>query len=121
MVGDHLLGDDPGLEDPGAFAASAGISVAAALLLFGWIVPRSADAPALAARRGLVCGIAAVLTLPLVFLGLPFVVAGGAIALGLVGLKSERRRAALAGAVLGVAVLALAFAAASIETAPKLG
>jgi hypothetical protein len=90
-------------------------------LLFGWIVPRSLRAPARAAKRGLVCGIVAALTLPLVFLGLPFVVAGGAVALGLVGLRSERRHAALAGLVLGVAVLALAVVAAGIETAPKLG
>jgi hypothetical protein len=121
MVGDHLLGDDPGLEDPGAFVASAGISVAAAGLLFGWIVPRSIDSPARAARRGLACGIVALFTLPLIFLGLPFVVAGAAVALGLIGLRSDRRYAAATGLVLGGAVLTLAVTAAGIETIPKLG
>ena len=35
MAVDHLLGDDPGLEDPPTFAASAAIVVVVAAVLFG--------------------------------------------------------------------------------------
>jgi hypothetical protein len=120
MVGDHLLGDDPGLEDPAAFLISAALSVVAAALLFGLVVLRSTSVPERAAKRALVWGAIAVLTLPLIFLGLPYVVAAGAIALGLIGLRSERRRSAFAGIVLGSVVLLLAVLAAAIETVPKL-
>jgi hypothetical protein len=48
------------------------------------------------------------------------VIAAGAVALGLIGLHSERRRAAFAGITLGSVVLLLAVLAAAVETLPKL-
>jgi hypothetical protein len=49
-----------------------------------------------------------VLALPGVWLGLPFVLAGGAITLGVLGRESARRRLAIAAIVVGAVVLLLA-------------
>jgi hypothetical protein len=40
---DHLLGDDPGLEDPPTFLISTAIVLVIAVMLFGWLVPRAGD------------------------------------------------------------------------------
>ncbi len=108
MAVDHLLGDDPGLEDPVTFAISAVLSVTLALLL-GWLVPRTVADPAgpvLAATRGLWCSVAALLGVPLtMWLGLPFVMAGAGLVLGLRGRGSERRSRATTAVVLAHAVL----------------
>lgn len=40
MVFDHLLGDDPGLEDPIAFVVAAVLTIACAIIVFGIVVPR---------------------------------------------------------------------------------
>ena len=109
MAVDHLLGDDPGLEDPPTFLISAGLSLALALVLFGGVVPRAKAGAApddRAAKRGLACSVLAVVALPLtLWLGLPFVLGGAGIALGLLGHGGRRRRLALAAIVLGTLVL----------------
>lgn len=109
MAVDHLLGDDPGLEDPVTFAISVVLSVTLAVLLFGWLVPRTLAHPAgpvLAATRGLWCSVAALLSVPLtMWLGLPFVTAGAGLVLGLRGRSSERRSRATTAVVLALAVL----------------
>jgi hypothetical protein len=78
MAVDHLLGDDPGLEDPPAFAISALVVLAVAGLLFGRVVPRARDPR----RAGFVVALIGVASLPLIWLGVPFAVAPAAIALG---------------------------------------
>ena len=109
MAVDHLLGDDPGLEDPVTFVISVVLSVTLAVLLFGWLVPRMVahpTGPILAATRGLWCSVAALLGVPLtMWLGLPFVTAGAGLVLGLRGRGSERRSRATTAVVLAVAVL----------------
>ena len=111
MVFDHLIPDDPV-----AFAISVALSVVVAAFLFLRVIPRTkaAEEPEeLAATRALVCGLLAVPALILVWVGIPFPVAGGAIALGLIG---RRRRRALVAIVLGIVVLLLATAGTDWET-----
>ena len=83
------------------------------------MIPRTktAEEPEeLAAKRGLVCGLLAVAALVLVWVGIPFPVAGGAIALGLIGRRGRRRRRALVAIVLGIVVLLLATAGTDWDT-----
>jgi hypothetical protein len=40
MAFDHLVGDDPGLEDPVAFAVSAVLTLVTAAGIFGVLIPR---------------------------------------------------------------------------------
>jgi uncharacterized membrane protein len=105
MAVDHLMGDDPGLEDPPAFFVAAGLCLLVAIMLFAVVIPRTP--PERAARRGFVSSVLAVLSLPLAFLGFFFVLAGGGIALGRIG----HGRLATAARVIG-GVVALAGAAA---------
>jgi len=71
MAVDHLLGDDPGLEDPPVFLLSAA--------LFGRVVRRAHKHR----RAGFIVALLSVASLPLIWLGAPFAVAPAAIALGL--------------------------------------
>ena len=93
MAIDHLIGtedeagDDPGLADPAAFLISV--------------------APERAARKAIACALLAVPAMALLFLGLPFPLAGAAIALGLIARDGSRSRIAAAAVVVGALVIAL--------------
>jgi hypothetical protein len=104
---DHMRGDDPGYEDPPAFFISAGICLLLAGVLFGYVVPRARSAADRAATRGAVIGVIAVLSVATVFLGIPWIVGGAALALGLAGLEGDRRRLAALAIALGVLTLCL--------------
>ena len=112
MAVDHLLGDDPGLEDPVTFTVSAAVILVVAVALFGGVVRRTSTPR----RAGLVVAIVAVLSLPLVWIGLPFVVAPAGIALGLAG----EGRLATAAVAIGAAVLLLATSAYVYQGIDKL-
>jgi hypothetical protein len=124
MAVDHLLGDDPGLEDPPAFLIASLLSLMLTGLLFGVLVPRTRaapEAPERAAARGLACSILAVVTLPLaLWLGLPFPLAGAGVALGLFGRAGRRRHLAIAAVAVGTAVLVLATGAYTYLAVDKL-
>ena len=113
MAVDHLLADETDVDDdfpvdPFTFFLSAGISLALAALVFGLVVPRTpAGDPQRAARRALGCGVLAVVSLPLVWLGPPFPLAGGAIALGLRSRERSPSGRATASAALGIVVVLL--------------
>lgn len=110
MAYDHLL---PG--DPGAFAVGSTLSVVVAVALFAWLVPRSKRTAARAANTALACSAITVIPgVALLWLGLPFVLAGGGIALGLIGREGEHRGRATAAVIVGAAVLALGAAAYAI-------
>jgi hypothetical protein len=112
MAVDHLLGDDPGLEDPPTFLVSAAIIVLLIALLFGFVAPRARDPR----RTGFILALLSVLSLVSIWLGEPFAVAPAAIALGL---RGEGRLAA-ATVALGAAVLLLATGAYVDQAIDKL-
>jgi hypothetical protein len=125
MAVDHLMGDDPPIfEDPIAFLLSAALCIALALGLFGWYVPRLTSAPDAGERvatRAIVLSALAVVGIPLVFwLGLPFILAGAGVALGLLGLGGARRRRARAAVILGSLVIALGAAGYGLQFVDKL-
>jgi hypothetical protein len=101
MAADHLMGDDPGLEDPPAFLVAAALCILVAAVVFGVVIPRTT--PERAARRGFASSVLSVFTLPLAFLGFFFVLAGGGIALG----RTGNGRLANAAVVIGYAVVLL--------------
>ena len=103
MVVDHLI---PG--DPIAFLVTSALALAVAAAIFGHVIPRTKAKPAastLAAKRGTLCSLLAVLSIPTLFVGLPFVLGGGGIALGLLGRDGERKRLAIAAVVVGTLVV----------------
>ena len=114
MAIDHLIGtedepgDDPGFADPAAFLVSVTLSLTLAAFLFGVVVRRAArDNPDRAARKAIACALLSVPAMALLFLGLPFPLAGSGIALGLIGREGMRRRLATAAVALGALVIAL--------------
>ena len=120
MAVDHLLGDDPGLEDPPMFAISCAVTVGLAALVFGRIVPWAKTAGR-EGRDGLILGIVAVVPgIATLWLGPPFVLAGGALALGLSAWRAHDRRGA---AAIALALLMLGFAtiAYTVQLVDKLG
>jgi hypothetical protein len=111
MVFDHLLGDDPGLEDPIAFIVATVLTIACAFVVFGVVVPRTkgSAAPAdRAATRGGVLAVVSVLSISLIWLGVTFPIAGGTLALGLLGRDSSRRWLAYLALVIAAIVLVVA-------------
>jgi hypothetical protein len=112
MAVDHLLDEDGGMAaDPGGFALTVGVSLALAAFVFGRVVPRAKASPERverATKAGFVCGVLALPAfLTSLWLGLPFALAGGAIALGLIGREGRGGRRATAAVVLGAIVLVL--------------
>jgi hypothetical protein len=108
MATDHLLGDDPGLEDPPAFLIGAGASLVLFLVVFGLVVPRAKRrGPEHSATVGLVCSVLAVLGVAIAWLVPPYVLAGGAIALGLLGRAGPLKRRATVAIALGTLAVVL--------------
>jgi hypothetical protein len=112
MAIDHLIGtsdpDEPGLEDPGAFALSVGLALALVALFFGRVVRRAVrDEPEESTLKAVAFSLLSVLTLPLIFLAVPFPFAGAGLALGLHAREGRRWVLATAAVVAGGFVLAL--------------
>ena len=112
---DHLIGtagerdngDDFPIA-PAAFVISAAVTLVLAVFLFRVIVRRAAGETAdRAPRKAITCAVLALAAVPLLFLGLPFPLAGAAIALGLHGRAAIRPGAATAAIVIGGIVLGL--------------
>jgi hypothetical protein len=103
MVIDHLIHGDGA-----AFVITSAIALSVAAALFGRVIPRtkaSTDAVVLAPKRGMLCSALAVLSIPMLFVGLPFVFGSAGVALGLLGRAGERRRLAVAAIALGALVV----------------
>jgi hypothetical protein len=114
MAVDHLFGTDPDSDDsfpvdPAAFLISVGVSALLAAFLFGRVVPRAkarrSESERTAVQAAVCSGLAVVPGIGLLWLGFPLVLAGGGIALGLLGRRGERRRLATAAVVLGMIVV----------------
>jgi hypothetical protein len=105
MAIDHLIGNESGSDnfpvDPGAFVIATAVGLGLTAVLF-FLVVKPAP-PERAARRAIICSALAVLTLPVLFLSVPFPFAGAGLALGVVG----RTRLGRAAAIIGGLVLAL--------------
>jgi hypothetical protein len=114
MAIDHLFGtegDDSWPVDPVAFFISTAIALTLIFVLFRFVVaPTRVDSDR-AGKRALLYGVLAVVTVPLLFLAIPFPFAGAAAALGLVGRDGRHRRRATVGVVLGALVVALGLGA----------
>jgi hypothetical protein len=112
MAVDHLLVDgDPDFGDLFTFLLSSGLALVLAAIVFGIVVPRARAAGAeRAAKRALVCSLLSMLALPSLWLGLPFPLAGGGVALGLGARTGPRRRVAVAAVAIGSIVLLLGIA-----------
>jgi hypothetical protein len=118
MAVDHLVGtedngDEGTFADPWVFLGTSAGALVLTALLFRFVV--RSDDPLRAPSRAIACGLLAVLSLPLLFLAVPFPFAGAAVALGLIGREGRRRRLAAAGIVLGVLVLLLGAGAYTFE------
>jgi hypothetical protein len=88
MAVDHLI---PG--DPVAFVVTSARALALAAFLFGYVIPRtkaSSEPLAAAARRGILVSSLAALSIPTLFVGFPFVLGAGGVALGLLGRGGRR-------------------------------
>jgi hypothetical protein len=115
MAIDHLIGteqepgDEPGLADPAAFLISVALSLALAAFLFGVVVRRAVrdDDADRAASKAISLSLPALPAMALLFLGLPFPLAGAGVALGLLGREGARRRIATTAVVIGVLVIAV--------------
>ncbi len=111
MFFDHMLDvEEPFPADWPAFAISVALVLVLAAIVFGVVVRRTTSSPDhadLAGKRGLVCSILSVLALPGIWLGLPFVLAGGGITLGALGRHGRRRRLAIAAIAIGALVVVL--------------
>ena len=117
MAYDHLV---PG--DPGGFLIGTALSVVLAAALFAWLVPRAKTTAERAANTGLACSALAVIPgIALIWLGLPFVLAGSGIALGLVGRGGERSGRAAAAVLIGAGVLVLGAAAYAVGGSDATG
>jgi hypothetical protein len=90
------------------FLISVALSIALAAFLFGVVVKRSApDDADRAATKAIACSLLAVPAMALLFLRLPFPLAGAGVALGLLGREGPRRRMATAAVAIGVLVIAV--------------
>jgi hypothetical protein len=124
MAVDHLLGDDPGLEDLPMFLIASALIVGLAALLFGRVIPAaraSAEPVTRAERDGLIASVVAVVPgIATIWLGLPFVLAGAGLALGLAATQERTSWRAVAAIVIGAVVLIGATAAYTAQAIDKL-
>jgi hypothetical protein len=109
MAVDHLWDEDGGFSaDPAAFFLSCGLSLALGFYVFGRLVPRGRADGRRAATLGFVCSALGALGLfATLWLGLPFVLGGAGIALGVIGRRGERARLTAAAIAVGALVVLL--------------
>jgi hypothetical protein len=114
LAGANFAGPEGENGGVGPFFAMLGISIGVAVAVFGWAIPRS-DRPA---GAGLIAGALALLSLPVVWTGLPYVLGPAAIAFGLTGrARAEGRGAATVAVVLGALATVAAVAAVIVDQA----
>ena len=114
MAIDHLIGteaepgDEGGLADPPAFLISTGVSLALVAILFGVVVRRTVQNGERVARNAILLSGLSVPAMALLFLGVPFPLAGAGIALGLRAREESRTRLATVAVAIGALVILLA-------------
>jgi hypothetical protein len=96
------------------YAVTLGGSIAVALLVFGWMIPRIGRP----GRAGLVTGLIGVLSLAAFWTGLPYVLGPAAVVLGLLGrARAGERVQGTVAVVLGALVTVAGIAAVVIDQA----
>jgi hypothetical protein len=96
------------------YAVTLAGSIAVALVLFGWLIPRTARP----GRAGLVTGLIGVLSLAAFWSGLPYVLGPAAVVFGLVARSRESERGqGTAAVVLGALVTIAGIAAVVVDQA----
>ena len=112
LSGANFFGEEGENGGLGAYVSMLAVSIAIAVTVFGWAIPRT-DRPA---RGGLVAGALAVLSLPVYWTGIPYVLGPAAIALGLLGrARPDSRVAATTAVVLGALATAAGVAAVIVD------
>lgn len=94
----------------GPYLATLAVSVVIAGVLFGWAIPR-ADRPG---RSGLIAAVVALLSVPVFWTGLPYVLGPAAIVFGLSG-RARSDGAGTAAVVLGALATAAGVAAVVVD------
>jgi hypothetical protein len=108
LAGANFLGGEEENGGVGPYVVTLAASVAVAVALFGWAIPR-VERPS---RAGIVAGAFALLSLPVYWVGLPYVLGPAAIALGLLGrARSESTGTATTAVALGALATVAAVAA----------
>jgi hypothetical protein len=112
MAIDHLIGteserDESQSAEPIAFVTTTALALGLMTVLFRYVVGRADRHPQSVATKAIACSVLAVATVPLLFLAVPFPLAGAAIALGLMGREGSGRGLSTAPVVVGALVLAL--------------
>jgi hypothetical protein len=116
MAIDHLVGtesegdESPGAE-PGVFVGTALFALALVGALFRFLVAPAHRNLRSAATKAIVCAVLAIVTLPLLFLAVPFPFAGAGIALGLLARDGPHPRLGAGAAVAGTLVILLGLVA----------
>jgi hypothetical protein len=121
MAVDHLLGSDPGLEDPPMFLIASVLTLALAAVVFGRIVPAAIDAERETRDSLVLSAVAVVPGIATLWLGLPFVLGGGAIALGLAAQQRHAGPLPLITVALGALILTFGVGAYLAQFIDKLG
>jgi energy-converting hydrogenase Eha subunit A len=108
----HLIGteserNESQSAEPIAFVTTAALALGLTAVVFRFVVGRADRSPQSVATKAIACSVLAVATVPLLFLAVPFPLAGAGIALGLMGREGNRRGLSTAAVVVGVLVLAL--------------
>jgi hypothetical protein len=116
MAIDHLIGTESERSEsqsaePIAFVASTVLALVLTALLFLLVVRGAKRKGDGVATKAIICSLLAVVTVPLLFLAVPFPFAGAGIALGLLGRDGTRPRLSIAAVVIGALVLALGLGA----------
>ena len=112
MAIDHLIGteserDESQSAEPIAFVTTTALALGLTAVLFRFLVGRADRRPQSLATKAIACSVLAVATVPVLFLAVPFPLAGAGIALGLMGREGSRRGLSTAAVVVGALVLAL--------------
>ena len=114
LAGANFTGTEGENGGVGPFFAMLGVSIAVAVAVFGWAIPRS-DRPG---RAGLIAAALALLSLPVFWTGLPYVLGPAAVAFGLMGrARDEGRGAATVAVVLGALATVAAVAVVIVDQA----
>jgi hypothetical protein len=112
LAGANFLGADGENGGVGPYVGTLAVSILIAAAVFGWAIPRT-ERPA---RAGIIAGALALLSLPVFWTGIPYVLGPAAIVLGLLGrARPEGKGAAVVAIVLGALATAAAVAVVIVD------